>query len=193
MDTAPHLPGREVVMFRIITVLAVTVLAFAVIQQRQQITTMQSLIADADTRVGEMERRVAAEEASYILLQRFISANHKRLNRLMPKRTLTVTAYSPRVSETDDTPFSTATNRPVRSGIIAVSRDLFDSGWVFGRKVYIKSYGIFTIDDLMAKSKRNQIDIFMHDTDRAIDFGRKTLDVYLLDLEPLSRTASAED
>ena len=41
--------------------------------------------------------------------------------------------------------------RKVRQGTIAVSRDLFDQGWVFGRKVRIEGLGIFEINDLMNK------------------------------------------
>ena len=37
---------------------------------------------------------------------------------------VTITAYSPRKGETDNTPFITASNKRVREGIIALSRDL---------------------------------------------------------------------
>lgn len=96
-------------------------------------------------------------------------------------RVLTVTAYSSEVNQTDDTPFVTATNKRVRPGIVAVSRDLFRKGWVFGRKVYIKGHGIFTIDDLMHPRKKNQIDIYMGNTGDAVQFGRRTLEVFLVD------------
>lgn len=101
------------------------------------------------------------------------------------KRFVKVTAYSPRVEETDSTPFITAYNTRVRPGIIAVSRDLFDKGWTFGKKVYIKSLGVFTIEDLMAKRKTNQIDVFMPKTTQAISFGRKNLEAHLLAHPPL--------
>lgn len=94
---------------------------------------------------------------------------------------VTVTAYSPRVQETDSDPFITASMQPVREGGIAVSRDLFYSGWVFGRKVYIEGYGIFVITDLMHERKIQQIDIFRFNTNEALKFGRKTLRVALLD------------
>ena len=93
---------------------------------------------------------------------------------------VTVTAYSPREVETDSTPFITASNSPVRPGIVAVSRDLFESGWVFGKKVYIKNMGVFIIDDLMAESKREHLDIFMYDSGQAEHFGVKKLEVFLL-------------
>lgn len=96
-------------------------------------------------------------------------------------RMLTVTAYSADVAETDDTPYVTASNNRVRPGIVAVSRDLFRKGWVFGRKIYIKGLGVFIIDDLMHTRKTNQIDVFMGGKGDALQFGRKTLEVYLLD------------
>lgn len=95
-------------------------------------------------------------------------------------RMLTVTAYSPAVGQTDSTPFITASNRRVRDGIIAVSRDLYSKGWEFGRHVYVKGMGVFTIEDLMHSRKRNQVDIFMFDTHRALQFGRRKMRVYLL-------------
>ena len=106
--------------------------------------------------------------------------NLEAIKNLQRKQNVTVTAYSPSQQETDTTPFITASNKKVRHGIIAVSRDLFDKGWVFGRKVYIKTLGVFTIDDLMAKRKRNHIDIFMFNQTDALSFGKRKLDAHLL-------------
>lgn len=103
------------------------------------------------------------------------------------KRIVKVTAYSARSIETDSTPFITAYNTKVRPGIIAVSRDLFAKGWTFGKKVYIKSLGVFTIEDLMAKRKRNQIDVFIPQTTKALSFGRRNLEVYLLAPPPIPK------
>jgi 3D (Asp-Asp-Asp) domain-containing protein len=72
--------------------------------------------------------------------------------------------------------------RKVRSGTIAVSRDLFDQGWVFGRKVRIEGLGIFEINDLMNKRYHQRIDIFMWDESRARQFGRKNIKAALLDI-----------
>lgn len=96
-------------------------------------------------------------------------------------RRLTVTAYSPREVETDSDPFITASMQPVREGGVAVSRDLFYAGWVFGRKIYIEGYGIFVITDLMHSRKKEQIDIFMFNTKKALKFGKKKIRIALLD------------
>jgi len=103
------------------------------------------------------------------------------------KRVVKVTAYSARSEETDSTPFITAYNTKVRPGIIAVSRDLFSKGWTFGKKVYIKSLGVFTIEDLMAKRKKNQIDVFIPETAKAVSFGRRNLEAYLLTPPPIPK------
>ncbi len=133
---------------------------------------------DLETVRGELLKKKDFGDLFYKL----IVDNRRSILDLKRTRKLTVTAYSPRVGETDDSPFHTASNKRVRQGIVAVSRDLFDAGWVFGKKVYIKNHGLFTIDDLMAARKRNQIDIFMFDTGAATAFGRQILEVHLLDI-----------
>jgi len=85
----------------------------------------------------------------------------------------TITAYSARVGETDDSPEITASLNTVREGDIAVSRDLFLDGWCFGKRVYIYQYGVFTIADLMNKRYQKSIDIFMWNTNKAKSFGKK--------------------
>lgn len=93
---------------------------------------------------------------------------------------ITVTAYSPRKIETDSTPYVTASMERVSHGSVAVSRDLFAEGWVFGSRVYIEGYGIYRINDLMNGRFTNAIDIFFWDTKKAKYFGRKELTVALI-------------
>jgi len=120
---------------------------------------------------------------------------------------LTVTAYSPRSNETDDTPYETAFPTRVKPWTIAVSRDLFNYGWTGGKYAYIEGLGpmiinikpldmyikpnqdVVKINDLMAKSRKDgtlqemHIDIFFDDTEFAFEFGTRTLRVWLLHLE----------
>lgn len=93
---------------------------------------------------------------------------------------VTVTAYSPTVAECGPDPLTTASMSKVRPGIVAVSRDLFDEGWVFGKKVYVKGHGIFEIADLMSKRYTQRMDIFFPDTDQARQFGKRQITVALL-------------
>ena len=97
-----------------------------------------------------------------------------------PVRTVTVTAYNPTTDQCDDDPLIAASMRKVRQGTIAVSRDLFDQGWVFGRKVRIEGLGIFEINDLMNKRFTQRIDIFMWDETEARQFGKKNIRAALL-------------
>lgn len=99
-----------------------------------------------------------------------------------PVRTVTVTAYNPTTDQCDEDPLIAASMRKVRQGTIAVSRDLFDQGWVFGRKVRIEGLGIFEINDLMNKRFTQRIDIFMWDETEARQFGKKNIRAALLSI-----------
>lgn len=157
------------------------VLTTAVILTLRTVSNLTGAVEASHTRIAQLEQSLLEERAKIAVLNKFVMNNQETIKGLQRRKVLTVTAYSPRPEETNEDPFTTASNRPVRAGIIAVSRDLFDEGWVFGRKVYIKGLGVFTIDDLMHARKRNQVDIFMFETDKAIDFGTRKLEVYLLD------------
>jgi len=93
---------------------------------------------------------------------------------------VTVTAYSPTVEECGLDPRKTASMGKPRPGIVAVSRDLFDEGWVFGKKVYVEGHGIFEIADLMSSRYTQRMDIFFPDTSQARRFGKKQITVALL-------------
>ena len=95
-------------------------------------------------------------------------------------REVTVTAYSPTAEECGPDPLTTASMTKPRPGMVAVSRDLFDEGWVFGKKVYVKGHGVFEIADLMSKRYTERMDIFFPSTDQARRFGKKQVTVALL-------------
>lgn len=124
---------------------------------------------------------VSRRDRSQLLeLKRLLQVKDHQIESMRRGQLLTITAYSPSIAATDGTPFLTASNSPVREGIVAVSRDLQDRGWSFGRKVYIDSMGVFTIEDLLHERWTNQLDVFMFSTQRAIQFGKKNLRVFLL-------------
>lgn len=89
-------------------------------------------------------------------------------------KTVTVSAYNPHTNQCDDTPYTTAIMEKVKPGIVAVSRDLWESGWTFGKKIYIEDLGVFRIADFMNKRYVASIDIFMWDKKEALKFGIKT-------------------
>jgi 3D (Asp-Asp-Asp) domain-containing protein len=74
---------------------------------------------------------------------------------------VTVTCYNSDPAQTDSTPFITAFNWKVRPGIIAVSIDLLEAGYVPGSKVYIKDFGVFTVGDIMNDRFSNHVDIWV--------------------------------
>lgn len=97
-----------------------------------------------------------------------------------PVRTVTVsmTAYSSTVDQTDDSPFITANGTRVRDGIVAAN-------FVpFGTKVKIPElYGdkVFEVTDRMNKRYQTRVDIWMETRQEAIQFGVKrnvTIEIY---------------
>lgn len=104
------------------------------------------------------------------------------------KQFVTLTIYTPSVSETDSTPNLTASgfkidlDNPGKHKIIAVSRDLKRKGWKFGRKVRIKKAGkyngVYTIRDVMNRRHKNRIDVLVGDEQKPIKL--KNVEVTLL-------------
>lgn len=115
------------------------------------------------------------ENAQAAKTKEFIHLNDAKI------KDLTITAYSPTTEECGEDPFTTASMRTVRPGFVAVSRDLFEQGWKFGKKVYVKGHGVFEIADLMGKRHTKRLDIFIPDTKEALRFGKKQLTVALLE------------
>jgi len=83
-----------------------------------------------------------------------------------------VTAYSSTPEETDDTPFVTASNSIVRSGIIA------NNALPFGTRVRLPEiFGdkIFEVEDRMHSRKSDsQVDVWFPSKEEALHFGIKT-------------------
>jgi 3D (Asp-Asp-Asp) domain-containing protein len=117
---------------------------------------------------------------------RMVVTDQEYLRRLerqnLPVATVTVTAYNAEAAQTDTDPDIAASMRRVRPGTIAVSRDLFDKGWVFGRKVRIEGLGIFEINDLMAARHDKSIDIFMGSNHQCQNFGKRRTKAALLSI-----------
>lgn len=72
-----------------------------------------------------------------------------------------VTGYNATVNQCDSTPFITASNKRVKLGMVAVSRDLEKKyNLKFGDFVYLEGYGIFEFQDRLHKRKKKQVDIY---------------------------------
>ncbi len=168
-------------MYKFFSTLVIISLTAWIYFQQQTINDLSEQLTHQQEKLLQAKVSLDKAKDAHSLLRWSIRANVEKITSSQPKRTVTVTAYTPRPEETDDSPNETASQNLVRRGIIAVSRDLFDNGWVFGRKVFIRNMGIYTIDDLMPRSKQNQVDILMFDLDKAVEFGKKRMEVYLLD------------
>ena len=90
-----------------------------------------------------------------------------------------ITAYSSTPDQTDDTPFITASGKPVASNIVA------NNGLPFGTKIKIPAlYGdkVFVIGDRMNKRMGNhRFDLWFPSRDLAINFGVKTAEIEILE------------
>jgi 3D (Asp-Asp-Asp) domain-containing protein len=86
-----------------------------------------------------------------------------------------VTAYNPVPSQTDSSPFITASNKRVSGGMIALSRDLErEFGFRFGDTVYLYGLGRFVFEDRMHRRKRRHVDILIFNPVEARRFGVKS-------------------
>ncbi len=105
---------------------------------------------------------------------------------------VTVTGYSSTADQTDDTPFTTAANTRVRSGVIALSRDLlreFTPGapFAFGDLLEIEGVGVFRVEDTMALRFRHRADIWFSTRTAAQRWGCQRLQLAKLTREARHR------
>mgnify|MGYP001607602731 CR=1 FL=1 len=89
-----------------------------------------------------------------------------------------ISAYSSTTDQTDDSPFITAWNTPVRDGIVAANF------LPFGTKIKIPEiFGdkILTVEDRMNKRYWHKMDIWFPDRASALQFGVKILKIQILE------------
>lgn len=88
-------------------------------------------------------------------------------------RDVAITSYNNDINQTDDTPNVTASNRPVREGMVAVSRD-FLSYVKYGDLIYVDCFDRwFIVDDTMNKRFTKRIDIFLFDRKESLKINKK--------------------
>lgn len=116
-----------------------------------------------------------------------------------PRYLLRATAYNSLESQTDSTPFITATGARTRFGIVAVSRDLLGDELPYGSLVRIRDLGayhtgngvgafqhlldeqqVFIVEDTMHARKRGQIDVWFGEYSTAINWGVRRVEVELI-------------
>jgi len=89
-----------------------------------------------------------------------------------------VTAYSSTPDQTDDSPFITAANTPVRHGVIAANF------LPFGTEVKIPAlFGdeVFIVEDRMHRRKSGFIDVWMPTRKAALKFGIKRTEIVIIE------------
>lgn len=88
---------------------------------------------------------------------------------------ITVTSYNNHENQTDDTPNITATSRPVREGMVAVSRDFIVNNWVkYGDLIYIDCFNKwYVVEDTMNPRFEKRLDIFLFDKAESLKINKK--------------------
>ena len=89
-----------------------------------------------------------------------------------------LTAYNAEESQTDSTPNITASNRKIRKGWCALSRDIEKTlSLKFGDFIIVsidgRYYGKYEFQDRMHKRKTKQVDLYMVKKKEALKFGVK--------------------
>jgi 3D (Asp-Asp-Asp) domain-containing protein len=170
-------------MLKCINIIVVICLALGAYHYRQETVRLESVLSSNEHEKSEMRLEMEKVRDESTLLRMVVMANLSKIADPIPNKTLTVTAYtSIELQEYPEQQLLTASSAKPKEGAIAVSRDLFKQGWVFGKKVYIKDHGVFIITDLMSNSKSKSVDIYMNDQERAMQFGKKQIEVVLLDV-----------
>ena len=91
---------------------------------------------------------------------------------------VTATGYSARRVECDSTPEVTASMKPSRVGMLAISRDLEDElGLRLGQFVVLKGMGLFQIADRMNDKWRRRVDVLHGNAKAARLFGKKQVEL----------------
>lgn len=120
--------------------------------------------------------------AALLLSLIFISSSAQHIGllakyKLVFSDSTTATAYNSLASQTDDSPWITASGTRCRPGVIAANH------LPIGTKVIIEGFGeqIFTVEDRMNRRYRDRIDIWMLKYHDAIKFGRQTIRYHVID------------
>lgn len=91
--------------------------------------------------------------------------------------TVTLTAYSSTPDQTDDTPFTTASNTQVRDGIVAANF------LPFGTKIMIPElFGdkVFVVEDRMHRRFSDRVDVWFEHRETAVKFGIQEAEILVI-------------
>ena len=115
-----------------------------------------------------------------------------------PSFVLKATGYNSLESQTDDTPFTTATGTQTRPGIVAISRDLLGGSVPYGSLVRLKdlggyhgggygkfqetldAQGLFIVEDTLHQRKTQQVDVWFETYSEALAWGVRKVELELV-------------
>lgn len=143
--------------------------AFVSVSWFPQITESQ-ILSNAKSMAPVVDQKIAVYRGESAVSEK----DKKEARKTM---VMTVTAYSSEPGQTDDTPFITAFGTHVRDGIVATN--CLPRGTVVR---FPEVYGDkeFVVEDRMNARYYYRMDIWMPETDQAIQFGAKLLKVEIL-------------
>lgn len=123
--------------------------------------------------VKEVVVEVSKNEVVIDVPQKFVLTGAEYTKNVL--NNVTVTSYNNHKNQTDNTPNVTSTSRPVREGIVAVSRDLLKNGTVkYGDLLYIDCFDKwYTVEDTMHDRFTKHVDIFLFDKATSLTINKK--------------------
>lgn len=159
---------------------------FYVMKDKSDFPSAEEFVQYVQNQFKSIIIAISSQQDQIIFLAQEIDRLKQEINKIkmaLPIQAIqrvTVTAYTACSDETDDDPNVTASNSKLQPYDIAISRDLFFKGWVFGKRVYLDQYGVFVIRDLMNERFDGKIDIYFGDKKAALEFGIKEMHAALL-------------
>ena len=153
------------------TAVFASMIAFSASMATKTTTTFTTVEPYADMRAGTLHSLIdlQAHTARNTQILEWIFQRQMDTYSLASVR-VTITAYTARAAETDNTPHLTADNTLATVGRIAVSRDML-LYLNYGDRVLIPSYGVFVVSDTMNKRYKARVDILMGNVRAAREFG----------------------
>ena len=129
-------------------------------------------IVNKDTIKQEIKIELPQEEG--IVINQKYNLDNIEYTKLLFKD-ITITSYNNHSNQTDNTPNITASNKVVKEGMVAISRDFLNKEKVrYGDLVFIDCMNQwYTIEDTMNKRFEKRIDIFLFDKEQSIKINKK--------------------
>jgi len=132
--------------------------------------------------LSEMSARLEQEKSAQDSLVTYIQELTTALDIFTQSKPMVFTAYNAMVSQTDDTPNITASNKEIFPGVLALSRELLKPYGHGGQIAYGDTVWVvlpLQVEDTMHSRWRQRGDVFMLDYSEAIQFGRRPGRLYV--------------